>query len=160
MADAIQFAGAVSIEAANGPSFSHKIPWGRVDAPRMFCTGELQKQMPDSNGGHKEGTMKYGSSPIKSRLDTVYNSTKAYFEQQLGLSNKEWVASLSGGHSLGGVKGLISARNTRFNFDKTPNIFDMLYLDRIDKASKTNRLSLCPKMKRPGSSHFFEEQRC
>ena len=131
---------------------SHEISWGRVDAPRMFCTGELQKQIRfDSNGGHKEGTMKYGSSPIKSRLDTVYNSTKAYFEQQLGLSNKEWVAFLSGGHSLGGVKGLISARNTRFNFDKTPNIFDMLYLDRIDKASKTNLLSLCPQMKRPGS---------
>ena len=152
MADAIRFAGAISIEAANGPSFSQKISCGRVDAPRMFCTGELQKQIRfDSNGGHKEGTMKYGSSPIKSRLDTVYNSTKAYFEQQLGLSNKEWVAFLSGGHSLGGVKGLISARNTRFNFDKTPNIFDMLYLDRIDKASKTNLLSLCPQMKRPGS---------
>lgn len=156
MADAIQFAGAVSIEAANGPSFSHKVSWGRVDAPRMFCTGELQKQMPDSNGGHKEGTMKYGSSPIKSRLETVYNSTKLYFEEQLGLSNEEWVAYLGGGHSLGGVKGLISARNTRFNFDKTPNIFDMLYLDRIDKASKTNLLSLCPQMNKPGSSHFFE----
>jgi hypothetical protein len=32
----------------------------------------------------------------------------------------------------------------------------MLYLDRIDKASKTYLLSLCPQMKRPGSSHFFE----
>ena len=32
----------------------------------------------------------------------------------------------------------------------------MLYLDRIDKASTTNLLSLCPQMKRPGSSHFFE----
>ena len=66
------------------------------------------------------------------------------------------VVFLGGGHSLRGVKCLISARNTRFNFDKTPNIFDMLYLDRIDKASKTNLLSFCPQMKRPGSSHFFE----
>ena len=32
----------------------------------------------------------------------------------------------------------------------------MLYLDRIDKASKTNLLSLCPQMKRPDSSHFFK----
>jgi hypothetical protein len=92
MANAIQFAGVVSIEAANGPSFPHKTSWGRVDAPRMFCTGELQKLMPDSNGRHKVRTMKYESSPIKSRLDTVYNSTKLYLEKQLGLSNKEWVA--------------------------------------------------------------------
>jgi len=156
MADAIQYVGAVAIEAAQGPKFSHKVAWGRVDAPRMFCTGELQTQMPDAQGGHREGTFKYGSSHIHQRLETVYNATKTYFETQLGLTNEEWVAYLGGGHSVGGIKGLIQSRNTRFNFDGTPTIFDMLYFDRIEKASQTKLLSLCPQFKKPGADHFFE----
>ena len=44
MADAIQFAGAISIEAANGLSFSHEISCGRVDAPRMFRMVDRRKE--------------------------------------------------------------------------------------------------------------------
>ena len=47
MADAIQFAGAVSIEAANGLSFSHEISWGHVDAPQCFVR-ENYKNKSDS----------------------------------------------------------------------------------------------------------------
>ena len=39
-------AGAVAVEAAMGPSFSNEVKWGRVDAPRIFCNGELQTTLP------------------------------------------------------------------------------------------------------------------
>ena len=142
--------------SAGRTNLYNSLKWGRVDAPRLFCTGELQNYMPDSKGGHKEGTMKYGSSNIQQRLDTVYDTMKVYFEEQLGLTHQQWVAYLTGGHSVGGVRGLISARNTRFDFDPTPKKMDLLYLDRIQKASKTNLLSLCTQTKKPGPSFFFE----
>lgn len=103
MADILQYAGAVAVEVANGPlGLANEVKWGRVDAPRIFCTGELQLSMPDANGGHKEGANMYGSSNVDARLQTVFDSTKGYFEEQLGLELEDWIAYLAGGHSVGG----------------------------------------------------------
>jgi len=157
MADILVFAGAVASEWAQGPpGLVQSVKWGRVDAPRIFCTGELQTTFPDANGGHKEGSMRYGSSNVEARLQTVFDSTKSYFEQQLGLASADWVAYLAGGHSVGGVKGLIQAKNTRLNFDATPSLLDNLYLHRVARASDTSLMSLCPQSQRLGSSHFWE----
>lgn len=102
MADILQFAGGVAVGYANGPSLAGSIKWGRVDAPRMFCPGELQTNMPDASGGHKEGSNIFGSSNVQARLQTVFYQTKRYFEEQLELEPEDWIAYLSGGHSIGG----------------------------------------------------------
>lgn len=154
-ADILQYAGSVAVEYAGGPNFSSDIKWGRPDAGYMFCLGELQLHMPDAQGGHNEGAFHVGSSDIQGRLGIVFNSTVAYFEDQLGLSTNEWVAFLGGGHSLGGVKGLISAKNTRFDFDATGHIFDNLYFKSLVVAKNSNLLSLCPQNRRMGQSHFW-----
>ena len=156
VADLLQYAGGVAVEHAGGPTFSSDLKWGRTDAPYIFCLGELQLNMPDAKGGHHEGAMHVGSSDIQGRLEIVLNSTTAYFEEQLGLSKEEWVAFLGGGHSIGGVKGLITARNTRFNFDSTVETFDNLYFQRLSLAKDSNWMSLCPQMKSMGDSHFWE----
>ena len=75
MANILQYDGMVAIEAANGPAFSDQMRWGRVNAPRIFCTGELQTTIPDPKGGHKEGSNLHGSSPVEEHLQTTYNST-------------------------------------------------------------------------------------
>lgn len=155
MADILQYAGMVAVEAAQGPSFSDQMLWGRLDAPRIFCTGELQTSMPDVDGGHNEGSIIHGSSNVAERLQTTYDKTKAYFENQLGLERDEWIAYLAGGHSVGGVKGLIQARNTKFNFDATPSIFDNLYFKKIYEADKTGLMSLCSGQKSPGDSVWW-----
>ncbi len=59
-------------------------------------------------------------------------------------------------HNATGVKGLIQARNTRFNFDATPATLDGLYLHRVDRAHRTSLMSLCPQGHKLGSSHFWE----
>ena len=97
MADILQFAGAIAVEETMGPSLASQVKWGRIDAPWIFCTGELQLLMPDASGGHKEGAMTVGSSNVTSRLQIVFDSTKKYFEEQLLLSHEEWVAYLGGG---------------------------------------------------------------
>merc|ERR1712194_949051 len=112
VADIMQYAGAIAVEYTQGPSLSSDLKWGRVDAGYIFCLGELQLHMPDANGGHNEGAFHVGPSNIQARLEIVLNSSVAYFEDQFGLSKNEWIAFLGGGHSLGGVKGLIQARNT------------------------------------------------
>ena len=94
--------GAVATEVANGPSIARYVKWGRTDAPRIFCTGELQLTMPDATGGHKEGSNMFGSSNVQSRLQTVFNQTRTYFEEQLELMPEDWIAYLAGGHSIGG----------------------------------------------------------
>lgn len=156
MADALQYAGAVAVDAALGPSFSDAVKWGRPDAPRLFCTGELQLTMPDATAGHRAGAEVFGSSNVSDRLQTVFKATKAYFEQQLLLSHEDWIAYLAGGHSVGGVKGLIEAKNTRFNFDATPLLFDNLYLERVDRSARTSLMSLCPQMAKMGDSFWWE----
>ena len=156
VADILQYAGAVAVEYAEGPSISSDLKWGRVDAGYMFCLGELQLHMPDANGGHEEGAFHVGSSNIEKRLEIVFDSTKNYFENQLGLSTQEWVAFLGGGHSIGGVRGLITARNTRFQFDSTVDKFDNLYFKRLTMAKDSNLLSLCPQMQKLGHAHFWE----
>lgn len=55
-----------------------------------------------------------------------------------------------------GVKGLIQAKNTRHNFDATPAIMDDLYLHRVDRASQTSLMSLCPQAQKLGPSWFWE----
>jgi hypothetical protein len=156
VADILQYAGAVAVEYTQGPSFSSDVKWGRVDAGYIFCLGELQLHMPDANGGHEEGAFHVGSSDIQGRLEVVFDSTETYFETQLGLTKEEWVAFLGGGHSLGGVRGLITARNTRFNFDNSVETFDNLYFKRLVMAKDSNLLSLCPQMKKLGHAHFWE----
>ena len=61
-------------------------------------------------------------------------------------------------HSIGGVKGLIQARNTRFRFDETIHLFDHSYFQRLLKAGDSDLMSLCPQMKKPGSSHWWEQR--
>ena len=110
MADVLQYTSLVAIEAAQGPVFADQMLRGRPDAPRLFCSDELQTTMPGVGGWHKEGSILRGSSNVADRLQTTYDATKAYFEGQLGLTTEEWIAYLGGSHSLGGVKGLIQAR--------------------------------------------------
>jgi len=156
VADILQFAGSVAVEHAEGPDFSESLKWGRTDAPYIFCMGELQLSMPDANGGHNVGAFQVGSSDIASRLSIVLESTITYFEDQLGLSTREWIALLGGGHTLGGVRGFITARNTRFSFDNTVDTFDNLYFQRLSMAKDSTLMSLCPQMKAMGHSHFWE----
>ena len=159
MADILVFAGAVASDVSGGPGMGQlasSVKWGRVDAPRIFCPGELQLTMPDATASHKLGANIHGSSDVNARLQTVHDATKTYFEDQLGLLHEDWVAYLAGGHSIGGVKGLIQAKNTRFNFDSTPGILDSLYLHRVERAKQTGLMSLCPQAQKPGSSHFWE----
>ena len=55
---------------------------------------------PDAHGGHKEGANLVGSSNVAGRLQKVFDSTKAYFEEQLLLSPEQWVAFLAGAELL------------------------------------------------------------
>ena len=43
-------------------------------------------------------------------------------------------------------------RNTRFNFDATPHLFDRLYFKNIEEAGVTGLMSLCSNQKAPGDS--------
>jgi len=163
VADVLQFVGAfASAEMMNTDSnqldsIVSDLRWGRHDAPGMFCTGELQLAQPDHDGGHLAGFLAHGSSvggSVTERLAVTFESTRVYFEDRLGLAPKHWVAIL-GAHSVGGVRGLIQARNTRFMFDKTPTVLDNKYYERLALAAVTNFASLCPMNKKMGHAHWW-----
>mmetsp|Transcript_41726 Transcript_41726/g.49983 ORF Transcript_41726/g.49983 Transcript_41726/m.49983 type:complete len:915 (-) Transcript_41726:159-2903(-) len=160
MADILQFSGAVSIDEMGGPKFSSRMSWGRPDDAYIFCQGEMQLRMPDADGGHKKGFNEVGpngnGTGAVARLKIVFESTRRYFEDQVGLNKHEWVALL-GAHTIGGVRGLVNpARNTRLNFDAQPNTFDNSYYKRLMVAMNSNLLSLCPMSRKLGPSHWLE----
>jgi len=164
VADIIQFVGAFAsaemMDNDNGDqldSIVSNMRWGRHDAPGLLCSGELQLAQPDHDGGHLAGFFVHGSSVggnVTDRLAATFESTRVYFEDRLGLTPKHWVAIL-GAHSVGGVRGLIQARNTRFMFDETPNTLDSKYYERLVLAAVTNFASLCPMNKKMGHAHWW-----
>ncbi len=76
----------MATEVADGPAIASSVKWGRPDAPRIFCNGELQSTMPDATG---EGSDVFGSSEVGQRLGAMFFRTKRYFEDQLGLATVE-----------------------------------------------------------------------
>ena len=164
VADVLQFAGAFASVQMLENYDNHRLDsilaglrWGRPDAPMILCQGELQLNQPDHDGGHLAGFFKHGSSiegNTDLRLIGAFDSLREYFEDRLGMEPKHWTAIL-GAHSVGGVRGLIQARNTRFMFDDTPNILDNKYYQRLLLAAASDFASLCPMNKKMGHAHWW-----
>ena len=153
-ADVVQFAGAVASAEMGGPNYSASVKWGRSDDPWVLCQGELQKAMPDFNGGHKDGWHVHGAGNVDARLGTTLAATRVYFEGVLGLSPAIWVALL-GAHSVGGVAGVGNAKAFVVPFDTTPGDLDSGYYQRLQLAADSGKTSLCPQMRSPGGAHWF-----
>eukprot|EP00927_Polykrikos_kofoidii_P023347 TRINITY_DN21548_c0_g1_i6.p1 TRINITY_DN21548_c0_g1~~TRINITY_DN21548_c0_g1_i6.p1 ORF type:complete len:360 (-),score=37.75 TRINITY_DN21548_c0_g1_i6:828-1835(-) len=105
---------------------------------------------------HKEGWFQHGAAPVRQRLQTSFDTLKQYFEEQLGLEARHWVALL-GAHTVGHVAGLDPhfSKTLKDPFDNTPETFDNLYFQNLDLFHISGMTSLCPQARRPGNAHWW-----
>ena len=153
-ADLYQFAGVASVALLGGPDMTARFRWGRADAPWLWCQGETQTNMPDVNGGHKEGWHRHGAARITQRLQTTFESLQTYFESTLLMPPQQWVA-LVGAHTVGRVAGLLEAKVAAVDFDDTPHTFDNEYFKQLKLFADSARTSMCPQTRKPGEAHWF-----
>ena len=73
-----------------GPKFFSRVSWVHPDDAYTSCQGKMQFHMPNTDGDHKNGFNEVGpngnGTGAVARLKIVFESTRRYFEDQVGLS--------------------------------------------------------------------------